>query len=426
MKAKRWVAFLLALVLLAGCARTHREDEKGGKSSRGGVLQAIQTADSLDEFLKKNESARDQNYENMAESLKPSTDKLFQVLRDEKHDTVFSPLSLQVALSMLREGSSGQARKELDAFLGGGTSSLEDYKNLLADVQRDEKADKTYLNNMILISPDKVQDEEKMETYAKNLANYYRAEIYKANFKEEEKISNFVHDWVKENTKGVMEHSPIYDPKTMMVLLNTIYFKGDWVNPFDEEDTKEGPFYTPEGKRECDLMHLYEENFEYTMTEKGIGVVLPIGIDKSMVVYMPRDWEAYQSQISLEDLNPTLWDQGSASINLTFPKYLTKSESQLMDHLKELGLESLKDVWENDIGLRDAAIYSILHKASFESSEEGVEAAALTEVVVGDTVVAPPEEVVDLVFDHPFIYGVFTSDHLPLFLGQYTGIEAEN
>ena len=44
---------------------------------------------------------------------------------------------------------------------------------------------------------------------------------------------------------------------TKMILLNAIYFKGGWLDPFEEEETRKEPFYlgSRENEIEVDMMH---------------------------------------------------------------------------------------------------------------------------------------------------------------------------
>lgn len=418
-RIQRMLAFSLALLLLTGCGA--QGGEELGK--RNSSVQALATAQPIDQFITANEEAVYKDYEDMAKVLESSTETFFQLLRDEKHDTVFSPLSLQIALSMLREGSTGRSKEALDALLKGNESSLEDYKNLLASVQKDRPEDQTYLNNLVLVNPATISDEAKMKAYAKKLADFYCAEVYKANFDKGDQVTSFVHDWVDKNTKGLIEHRPEYEPQTMLVLLNSIYFKGEWRVPFEESNTDQDTFYTPEGEKKQDLMHLDGETFDYRLSDRGTKLILPLGVNKFMVVFMPKDWNSYVKTASLKDLRPQDEELKSGPVVLTFPKFLTKGDFDMMNYLGKLGLDCLLETWENEVGLEDAQLGSFLHKTCFESAEEGVEAAAITEITEVKMAEPEPLESVDIRMDHPFIYGIFDSNGIALFLGQYTGIE---
>ena len=58
-----------------------------------------------------------------------------------------------------------------------------------------------------------------------------------------------INQWVKEKTNGKIAEiveSPL-DPDLVTVLINAIYFKGDWKYEFDESQTEDRPFYSTDG-----------------------------------------------------------------------------------------------------------------------------------------------------------------------------------
>ena len=61
----------------------------------------------------------------------------------------------------------------------------------------------------------------------------------------------------------------------------------------------------------------------------------------------------------------------------------------------------------------------VIHAAKIQVNEKGTEAAAATIVSAAGSG-APPEEGVRLVFDRPFLYGIFDLQNgIPLFLGTF-------
>lgn len=61
---------------------------------------------------------------------------------------------------------------------------------------------------------------------------------------------------------------------------------------------------------------------------------------------------------------------------------------------------------------------SWIHKTAFEVNEKGTEAAAVTAVIMKAASDMPPEDLVVLHFDRPFVYGIVDLENgAPLFLG---------
>lgn len=54
----------------------------------------------------------------------------------------------------------------------------------------------------------------------------------------------------------ITDISPI-DPKSLLIIINTIYFKAKWEDPFDVKDTIHNPFFINGNQQtECEFMRL--------------------------------------------------------------------------------------------------------------------------------------------------------------------------
>ena len=63
-------------------------------------------------------------------------------------------------------------------------------------------------------------------------------------------------------------------------------------------------------------------------------------------------------------------------------------------------------------------IGQVIHKTAFELNEKGTEAAAVTAVIMDAATAMPPDDLIILRFDRPFVYGIVDLDTgAPLFLG---------
>ena len=103
------------------------------------------------------------------------------------------------------------------------------------------------------------------------------------------------------------------------------------------------------------------------------------------------------------------------------PKFDISAELDLKDALIKMGITDIFDADTADFsaltdGDSDGIFLSgIKQAARVQIDEEGCRASALT---VGMYAGAPiPEDTVDLVFDHPFIFEIISATGLPLFVG---------
>ena len=57
----------------------------------------------------------------------------------------------------------------------------------------------------------------------------------------------------------------VLNEDTRLVLVNAVYFKGDWQDKFDASDTSEDDFYVSEAKTARVLMMYLKEDFYYAV-----------------------------------------------------------------------------------------------------------------------------------------------------------------
>ncbi|HOM71118.1 MAG TPA: serpin family protein, partial [Armatimonadota bacterium] len=79
------------------------------------------------------------------------------------------------------------------------------------------------------------------------------------------------------------------DPMTYLVVVNTVYFKGAWRNPFDPAATQPHDFMTPDGKITVPMMSA-ENDYIYQKNDDFEAVILPYaGTRMSMYVFLPSE-----------------------------------------------------------------------------------------------------------------------------------------
>ena len=120
-----------------------------------------------------------------------------------------------------------------------------------------------------------------------------------------------------------------------------------------------------------------------------------------------------------------------AEVNLTMPKFEFRTQADLNDSLRALGIETAFDPRNADFsrmvdyGSSPTAanerlyVSDVIHEAYIAVDEEGTEAAAATAVVMRTA--SAPLEIVDLRIDRPFIFALRDVETgALLFLGRVT------
>jgi serpin B len=226
-----------------------------------------------------------------------------------------------------------------------------------------------------------------------------------------------INRWVEEKTEGKIQNiiaNPL-DPLTRLTLVNAVYFKGAWENPFEKHLTKDAPFFVMDDTGIQTPFMMRTDSFKYAK-RNGVHVLeLPYtGGGFSMLVILPDD----KTPTRLVALENTLTAKRIATwraklkmqeVQVFLPKFkITWGAESLKKLLQQLGIKDAFSVESADFsgmsGAKDFSISDVLHKAFVEVHEAGAEAAAATvvELVALGISNRPPPPVFRA--DHPFLF----------------------
>jgi serpin B len=237
----------------------------------------------------------------------------------------------------------------------------------------------------------------------------YRAEVRNVDFVAPH-TADRINDWVKQQTHDKIDRlisAHDLNAMTMLILLNAIYFKGSWSQPFDPAITRVGDFHLPDGHKK--RVRLMQQSGRYRYYEETAfqAVSLPYGTGRgSLMLYLPRHVSSLaEFQAQLTEKNWRHWlehfDETPGSIAL--PRFKIEDEQQLNQPLAALGMTvAFSD--QADFGnLSDvpARISAVRHKALMEVNEEGTVAAAATAVTIQARAMAPTRRF-QFTLDRPF------------------------
>lgn len=363
--------------------------------------------------------------------------RLFRLLQEEGKSLVFSPLSLSYALGMTGLGCDGIALKELNKALGLPDDDTTTLHNLLASLitnlpQLDDKvslnlANAYYMNQMrsdVQINPD----------FRLALQNGYMAGCELLDFSKQASL-DYINQWCSDQTKGfIPKVFERLEPSDIAILLNALYFKGDWTNPFCSDFTREDTFTTETGDMiKLPMMTQVEPTyFKYAEDELLQAIRLPYASGKfAMTVLLPvkgKTTDDILQTLSSERLAQFAKNMKGTDVIVTMPRFETKCNTNLVEPLNLMGLPS----WFDDACLLrgliqdlDGTPHGMYVSNAFQVSrirvnEKGTEAAAVTVMTYTDK--AMPNEPKYFTADHPFVYLITEeSTNTILFVGTYHG-----
>ena len=347
--------------------------------------------DQSDLQISKNVEFGKTDYEKITDSNNQLGFTVLSEAEPNKDGNIFiSPTSLFMALSMVYNGADGVTKDEMAKVLQVEGIEADELNRANASLMNlfhssSEKIQLNIANSIWLNENFHFQDD-----FAKNNRDYFNAEIQEIDIFDSES-PKMINQWVEEKTNGKIEEivdSPL-DPDLVTVLINAIYFKGDWKYEFDESQTEDRPFYLKDGStKDVPLMSL-EEKLAYMENETLQAVSLPYGEENemSMNVILPKenvDLEEFQNMLTYENWQKWTSEFQVKEGTLLLPKFQLEYEATLNDMLKKLGMTTAfakganfgKMIQEGD----PLWISTVKQKTYLDVNEKGTEAAAATSV----------------------------------------------
>ena len=318
---------------------------------------------------------------------------LYSVLKKEKGNLFFSPYSISAALAMTYGGARGDTAKEMKNTLRFPPDEKRThlaFAELNATFDEVQKKAKVQLHIANSLWPQK--DHVFLPEYLTLMKQHYGSSITPVDYvKATEKARKTINTWVEDKTdekiKDLIRQGDL-DPQTVLVLVNAIYFKGNWASQFDPKRTKDADFTLLNGKKQQASMMYQKGKFRYKEIE-GVQVLeLPyVGKQLSMILILPgkpSGLPELEAQLSVENLASWLSSVREQEVGVYLPRFkITWGTFELNKPLKALGMRkafgSAADFSGMD-GTKTLFIGLVLHKAFVEVNEEGTEAAAATAV----------------------------------------------
>ncbi|MDB6013931.1 MAG: serpin [Gammaproteobacteria bacterium] len=399
-------AFSLVTVLMAGCGGSGGSSDAmptnpGGPltAAPAAVMQAKEASSPVDPTIVTADNTFGLNLLNTL------------IQSNSGSNTAIAPLSVAIALQIAYNGAAGTTQQAMAQTLQLGNLSVPQLNGDNAALQAsllnpDPKVDLTIANSLWFhLSTNPVA-----AAFVSTDQNYYGAEIG-----DLAGAPTNVNDWVDAQTNGfisaILPTPPQVDYSTIVALLvNVIYFKGQWASEFPVAQTASGPFVLADGtqtsapmmQQATVLPYVHGTNFQAVNLLYGQGrlsmlIVLPdTGVDLGgfVAAMTPSDIDTWVSEMSTV-----------LTINLSLPRFTTSFSSSLKSALTTLGMGIAFEPGQGNLsGIYPGAFISdVEHKTVVQVDETGTVAAAATSVGIGTTAMQEP---VNLVVNHPFFYAI--------------------
>ena len=338
----------------------------------------------------------------------------------DSENRVYSPISLYAALSMLTEMTDGETKMQVMALLGAADSETlrQTVRDLWMSVYLDDGRSVCRLANGAFLRENADVKQEAVDA----LADWYYASSYRVPMGTAE-ADKAIAGWLNQNTGGLLSQETREiqtEVDNLLRLYNTIYYKSSWQDAFESSQTKQDTFTAANGaKQKTEFMHRTERG----SYRKGEGyTAAPRSLNYGRMVFvLPDEGVTPESLLQRQGLLTELTgDYNAAELVWSVPKFDVKSSTGLNEALRSLGVTDAFDGRKADFTpLTDngAAVDSVMQAARVKIDEDGVEAAAYTEIVANDSAMMETPPTVEMELDRPFLFVIFDYNNVPLFVG---------
>lgn len=369
---------------------------------------------------------------------------LYRQLVDGNDDNlVLSPYSIEVALAMARNGARGETRAEMDRVLGAPTGDELDRSLNALDRVLDLRsgtrtahpgAEKPRTGKVALEGANAVFAQEGLgleQPFLDALSRDYDAGVRLVDFVgATEKARGQINGWVAERTHDKIDEllaKGSLTPDHRLVLVNALYFKAPWREPFD--DAGEQPFHLLDGSSPpVPTMEYTPKDTVTAVARYGFGPgwkaaeVPYLGDELSMVIIVPDDLRAFERDLTGERLRQITEGFVGSLTQLTMPTFTTRTSTSLRKALGAIGMPRAFDESADFSGITNEeqlVIDDVVHEGYIAVDREGTEAAASTAVLF--YAVSGFADRAEVHADRPFLFLVRDkATGAVLFLGRIT------
>jgi serpin B len=323
---------------------------------------------------------------------------------------------------MVLNGAGGETRQEMLSALSLSGSELSAINEANAQLI---KVIRTPAQSITLSVADSLWVDSRHVTlrpdYVKQMQASYDAEMADVDFSNPGAATR-INNWASKETNGrISKVIDRIDPTDLLLLLNAVYFKGQWTHKFDKAETQQRDFTLASGAVKQVPRMAQSGRFDYFESPQMQAIRLSFSDGAlAMEVFLPAKSSslgALEAELTAEHW--TSWQSQYAPRpgTIELPRFELKSNYRLNEALRALGMTrafrpdgaQLTDMFSSAPGqLRTGHLFisSVLQSTYWKVDEEGSEAAAVTTTGVRASAIARPAQPFRMIVDRPFFCAI--------------------
>lgn len=373
-----------------------------------------------------------QNIDNTPEVLEMTTLEKAATMIDkfnEKGENIlYSPLSLDMALGLVSEGSVDETRKQLDNYLLTENYNEKASKIIKYTEEISDEENKFEIANSIWVD----KSCSLKQSYQSVVENTFKATAKTLDIKNDPVNSAAeINEWVDNKTHGLIKEIIIpsaLSSDTKSVLVNSIYFNALWAEKWETSEDSKLQFTNLNAKViETDLLYGNVDTYFENKKATAFGKYYKNGL--MFIGVLPKNEGEFNiSELNLDELLEN--EKENIEVYAEMPKLDYEFTSyNLTEHLKDFGVtdifnseSKLTEIIEPNKDIDTLVITDIIQKCRIILDEEKTEAAAVTAIIMANctSIEISEKEYKEVILDRPFAYMIYdTVNKEVVFIGKY-------
>uniref|UniRef100_A0A2K5Q8Z8 Serpin family I member 2 n=1 Tax=Cebus imitator TaxID=2715852 RepID=A0A2K5Q8Z8_CEBIM len=360
-----------------------------------------------------------------------------EVSLSHKNNIIFSPLGITLILEMVQMGAKGKAQQQIRQTLKQQeTSAGEEFfelKSFFSAISEKKQEFTFNLANALYLQEGFTVKEQ----YLHGNKEFFQSAIKLVDFQDAKACAEMISTWVESKTDGKIKDmfsGEEFGPLTRLVLVNAIYFKGDWKQKFRKEDTQLINFTKKNGStvRIPMMKALLRTKYGY-FSESSMNyqvLELPYKVDEfSLIIILPAEGmniEEVEKLITAQQILKWLSEMQEEEVEISLPRFKVEQKVDFKDVLYSLNITEIFSGGCDLSGITDSSevyVSQVMQKVFFEINEDGSEAATSTGIHIPVIMSLARNQ---FTANHPFL---FIMKHNPtesiLFMGRVTNPDTQ-
>ncbi|XP_062034060.1 serpin I2 [Lepus europaeus] len=363
---------------------------------------------------------------------------LYQAIcSSHKNNIIFSPFGTTLVLGMVQLGAKGKAQQQIRQTLklqetspGEEFSVLKSFFSAISEKKQEftfNLANALYLQEGFTVK----------EQYLHGNKDFFQSAIKLVDFQDARACAETISTWVESKTDGKIKDmfsDEEFGPLTRLVLVNAIYFKGDWKQKFRKEDTQLMSFTKKDGSAivipmmKALLRAKYGYFSEFSINYQVLELPYK-GDEFSLIIILPAEGvniEEVENLITAHQILEWFSEMHEEEVEISMPRFKVEQKLDFKEALYSLNVTELFSSGCDLSGITDSSevyVSNVMQKVFFEINEDGSEAAASTGMHI-PTIMSLARH--QFIANHPFLFIMKNNPtESILFMGRVTNPDTE-